>query len=184
MASDAQLCEWVSDKLMILLGYSKGVIVQYVNKLAKECSSAGDLVAKLVEFGFTSSVETHTFAADICAKVPRKASGISNYQKQERDAAMLVQKQSTADEGDNDAGNQTSTSRKGSTIPLSKGQKQFRRKADQDGGEDDGGGEDEKVAKDSGRNVRRRTEEDDEKDGDNSSDEEKERMRDSKKGPS
>jgi pre-mRNA-splicing factor ATP-dependent RNA helicase DHX16 len=44
---------------------------------AKECSSTGDLVGKLVEFGFTSSAETRSFAADIYAKVPRKASGIS-----------------------------------------------------------------------------------------------------------
>ncbi|RLN03996.1 hypothetical protein C2845_PM13G10440 [Panicum miliaceum] len=179
MASDGQLREWVSDKLMTLLGYSKSVVVQYVIRLAKECSSTGDLVGKLVEFGFTSSVETRTFAADIYAKVPRRASGISNYQKQEREAAKLVQKQSTykllADEDDNDADNQTSTSRKSSTIPSSKSRKHFRRKADQDGGDDDD--EDEKVAKDSGRNVRRRTEEEDEEDRDNS-DEEKERIRD------
>jgi hypothetical protein len=44
---------------------------------AKECSSTGDLVGKLVEFGFTSSTETRTFAADIYTKVPRRASGIS-----------------------------------------------------------------------------------------------------------
>jgi pre-mRNA-splicing factor ATP-dependent RNA helicase DHX16 len=112
MAGDGQLREWVSDKLMSLLGYSKSVVVQYVIRLgmrptefrfllldsvtpqiavvlnmrshacvfastAKECSSTGDLVGKLVEFGFTSSVETRTFAADIYAKVPRRASGIS-----------------------------------------------------------------------------------------------------------
>jgi len=179
MASDGQLREWVSDKLMTLLGYSKSVVVQYVIRLAKECSSTGDLVGKLVEFGFTSSVETRTFAADIYAKVPRRASGINNYQRQEREAAKLVQKQSTykllADEDDNDADNQTSTSRKSSTIPSSKSRKHFRRKADQDGGDNDD--EDENVAKDSGRNVRGRTEEEDEEDHDNS-DEEKERIRD------
>lgn len=37
----------------------------------------GDLVGKLVEFGFTSSVETRTFAADIYAKVPRRSSSVS-----------------------------------------------------------------------------------------------------------
>nr|CAB3480716.1 unnamed protein product [Digitaria exilis] len=212
MASDGQLREWVSDKLMTLLGYSKSVVVQYVIRLAKECSSTGDLVGKLVEFGFTSSSETRSFAADIYAKVPRRSSSVSvrfdcpayivrsifqcchslftykmlrfvllqNYQKQEREAAKLVQKQSTykllSDEDDNDADNQTSTSRKGSTIPSSKSRKHFRRKTDQDGGDDDA--DDEKISNDSGRNVRRRTEEDDEKDGDNSSDEEKERIRD------
>jgi len=141
MASDGQLREWVSDKLMTLLGYSKSVVVQYVIRLAKECSSTGDLVGKLVEFGFTSSVETRTFAADIYAKVPRRASSINNYQRQEREAAKLVKKQSTykllADEDDNDADNLTSTSRKSSTIPSSKSRKHFRRKADQDGEDDD-----------------------------------------------
>jgi len=179
MASDGQLREWVSDKLMTLLGYSKSVVVQYVIRLAKECSSTGDLVGKLVEFGFTSSVETRTFAADIYAKVPRRASSINNYQRQEREAAKLVKKQSTykllADEDDNDADNLTSTSQKSSTIPSSKSRKHFRRKADQDGGDNDD--EDENVAKDSGRNVRGRTEEEDEEDHDNS-DEEKERIRD------
>jgi pre-mRNA-splicing factor ATP-dependent RNA helicase DHX16 len=111
MATDGQLREWVSDKLMSLLGYSKNVVVQYVIRLgtlrssssflfmlldsvpllfglfllwdhvrafpAKECSSTGDLVSKLVEFGFTSSAETRTFASDVYAKVPRRASGIS-----------------------------------------------------------------------------------------------------------
>jgi hypothetical protein len=33
MASDGQLREWVSDKLMSLLGYSKNVVVQYVIRL-------------------------------------------------------------------------------------------------------------------------------------------------------
>ena len=64
---------------MSLLGYSKDVVVQYVIRLAKESSSTGDLVGKLVEFGFTSSAETRAFASDIYAKVPRRASDISNY---------------------------------------------------------------------------------------------------------
>ena len=135
----------------------------------------GDLVGKLVEFRFTSSAETHAFASDVYAKVPRRASGISNYQKQEREAAKLVQKQSTyklsANEDDN-TDNQTPTSQKTSTNPSSKSRKHFRRKADQDSGDD------EIVAKDSGRNVRQRTEEEDEEGGDGSSDEENERIRD------
>lgn len=139
---------------------------------AKECSSTSDLVGKLVEFGFTSSTETRSFAADIYTKVPRRASGISvslnfavffvysidtegnyfiadkmlcvaqNYQKQEREAAQLVRKQSTyqllADDDDNDADNQTSTSRQILGNQSSKSRKHFRKKAeDQDGGDDD-----------------------------------------------
>jgi len=100
---------------------------------------------------------------------------LQNYQKQEREAAKLVQKQSTykllADEDDN-TDNQTPTSQKTSTNPSSKSRKHFRRKADQDSGDD------EIVAKNSGRNVHRRTEEEDEEGGDGSSDEENERIRD------
>lgn len=179
MASDGQLRDWVSDKIMSLLGYSKSVVVQYVIRLAKECSSTDVLVGKLVEFGFASSAETRSFAADIYAKVPRKASGISNYQKQEREAAKLVKKQSTykllADEDENDADNHTSTSRQSSANASSKSRKHFRRKAED---QDDGNDDDETIAQDSGRSVRRRTEEVDEDDGDDSSDEEQERIRD------
>ncbi|KAL5231001.1 hypothetical protein ABZP36_029777 [Zizania latifolia] len=179
MASDGQLRDWVSDKLMSLLGYSKSVVVQYVIRLAKECSSTGDLVGKLVEFGFKSSAETRSFATDIYAKVPRKASGISNYQKQEREAANLVKKQSTykllADEDDNDAENLTSTSRQSSANVSSRSRKHFRKKAED---LDDGNGDDETTKQDSGRNVRRRTEEADDEDGDNDTDEEQERIRD------
>lgn len=35
MASDGQLRDWVSDKLMSLLGYSKSVVVQYVIRLGR-----------------------------------------------------------------------------------------------------------------------------------------------------
>jgi pre-mRNA-splicing factor ATP-dependent RNA helicase DHX16 len=34
-------------------------------------------VGKLVEYGFSSTAETRSFAADIYAKVPRKGRGIS-----------------------------------------------------------------------------------------------------------
>lgn len=65
-----------------------------------------------------------------------------NYQKQEREAAKLVRKQSTymllADDDDNDADNQTSTSRQSSVNQSSKSRKHFRKKAeDQDAGDDD-----------------------------------------------
>jgi hypothetical protein len=36
MASDGQLKDWVSDKLMTLLGYSKSVVVQYVIRLGRQ----------------------------------------------------------------------------------------------------------------------------------------------------
>ncbi|EMS57677.1 Putative pre-mRNA-splicing factor ATP-dependent RNA helicase DHX16 [Triticum urartu] len=167
MASDKQLRDWVSDKLMSIQGFSTSVLVHYVIGLAKDSSSAGDLVGKLVEYGFSSSAETSSFAADIYAKVPRKGRGISNYQKQEREAAKLVKKQSTykllADEDDDEVDNHTTSSASAS----SKSRKHFRRKAqDQDDGKDD----DETTAHVSERSVRRRTEEVDDEDGDDTLD--------------
>lgn len=44
---------------------------------AKKSSSPADIAGKLAEFGFPSSVETHKFAEEIVAKVPRKASGLN-----------------------------------------------------------------------------------------------------------
>ncbi|KAM3316812.1 hypothetical protein ACQJBY_034775 [Aegilops geniculata] len=163
MASDKQLRDWVSDKLMSIQGFSTSVLVHYVIGLAKDSSSAGDLVGKLVEYGFSSSAETSSFAADIYAKVPRKGRGVSNYQKQEREAAKLVKKQSTykllADEDDDEVDNHTTSSASAS----SKSRKHFRRKAqDQDDGKDD----DETIAHVSERSVRRRTEEADDEDVD------------------
>lgn len=110
MADESYLRTWVSDKLMSLIGYSKSVAVQYVIRLckhgklfffcsnlrsyfvrkalcfffhalvAKESSSPADLMRKLVEFGFSSSTETHSFAEDMYAKVPHKqaASSVSS----------------------------------------------------------------------------------------------------------
>ncbi|KAK2387739.1 pre-mRNA-splicing factor ATP-dependent RNA helicase DEAH1 [Trifolium repens] len=94
MASDDNLKTWVSDKLMSLLGYSQPTVVQYMIGLSKQATSPGDLVGKLVEFGF-STTDTRTFAEEIFSRVPRRSSGLNQYQKQEREAAMLVRKQGT-----------------------------------------------------------------------------------------
>ncbi|KAL5723084.1 RNA helicase [Ranunculus cassubicifolius] len=93
MADDRQLKTWVSDKLMVLLGYSHSALVPFVIRLAKEGSSPADLVGKLVEYGLPSSAETRSFAQEVFAKVPRKSAGLSNYQKEEKEAAMIARKQ-------------------------------------------------------------------------------------------
>ncbi|XP_045825169.1 pre-mRNA-splicing factor ATP-dependent RNA helicase DEAH1-like isoform X1 [Trifolium pratense] len=94
MASDDNLKTWVSDKLMSLLGYSQPTVVQYMIGLSKQATSPADLVGKLVEFGF-STTDTRTFAEEIFSRVPRRSSGLNQYQKQEREAAMLARKQGT-----------------------------------------------------------------------------------------
>ena len=44
---------------------------------AKEASSPTDVVGKLVEFGLSSSSETHTFAEEIFARVPHKTAVVN-----------------------------------------------------------------------------------------------------------
>ncbi|XP_078430024.1 pre-mRNA-splicing factor ATP-dependent RNA helicase DEAH1-like [Wolffia australiana] len=94
MASDDKLLkQWVSDQLMSLMGYSEPVVVNYVIRISKEASSPGEIVRKLVEYGSPSSAETRSFAEKIFLKVPHRQTGLSDYQKQEKEAASLAKKQ-------------------------------------------------------------------------------------------
>ncbi|XP_050121978.1 pre-mRNA-splicing factor ATP-dependent RNA helicase DEAH1-like isoform X2 [Malus sylvestris] len=102
MGSESNLKTWVSDKLMTLLGYSAAPVVLYIIG-----------ISKLVEYGLSSSAETSAFAEDIFSRVPRKESGLNQYQKQEGEAVMLVRKQKTyalldADGDDDDDGGRSS----------------------------------------------------------------------------
>ncbi|KAL2922318.1 putative pre-mRNA-splicing factor ATP-dependent RNA helicase DEAH6 [Bienertia sinuspersici] len=138
MGTEANLKSWVSDKLMSLLGYSQPTVVQYVIGLTKHASSPGDVVGKLVEFGLSTSKETRDFAEEIYARVPRKNSAVNLYQKQEKEAAMLVRKQRTyqlldADDEDDDmpvAENKSSASVASESKKLDSRKKRFRRKSD------------------------------------------------------
>lgn len=49
----------------------------FTSYAAKESSSPDTLMSKLVEFGFSSSIDTRSFAAEIFAKVPHKQSGLT-----------------------------------------------------------------------------------------------------------
>lgn len=157
MSNESHLKTWVEDKLMSLMGYSKSVVVQYVVRLAKESSSPATLMGKLVEFGFSSSADTRSFAAEIFAKVPHKQSGLSNYEQEEKQAAQFAKKQRSYklldaddDEGDDQVPSSGATSQPGK---VGSHQKRFRKKSETQDSEDDepttiGG---------NGRHVRRRT---------------------------
>uniref|UniRef100_A0A0E0L230 RNA helicase n=1 Tax=Oryza punctata TaxID=4537 RepID=A0A0E0L230_ORYPU len=174
-SDDGQLKTWVSDRLMALLGYSQGVVARFVVRLARECASAGDLAARLIDLGgFPPSPDTAAFAEDVYGRVPRSCgggdAGVSEYQRQMQEAAALAKKQSTfklLNDGDEDG-------EIGVSAPSSSsGRKRFRRKA---ASEDD----EAIVTHDAGRNrnVRRRRspdEEEEEEDGDASEEEEMER---------
>ncbi|KAF5949663.1 hypothetical protein HYC85_011656 [Camellia sinensis] len=113
---EIELKKWVSDKLMLLLGYSKPEIVLYVLGLSEQALSPAELAQQLEDVGLSASSETRSFAEEIFKKVPRDkaSSGLNLYQIQEREAMILARKQRThtileanvdADDSVGDAGN-------------------------------------------------------------------------------
>ncbi|XP_012570929.1 pre-mRNA-splicing factor ATP-dependent RNA helicase DEAH1 [Cicer arietinum] len=181
MASDDNLKTWVSDKLMSLLGYSQPTLVQYMIGLSKQATSPADLMGKLVEFGI-STTDTRAFAEEIFSRVPRRSSGLNQYQKQEREAAMLARKQGTYtilkddDNIDNEyiGGDDKSSITTASTSrkPNSH-KKRFRKKTEAQDDQDDQ--DDEVISrKERERQVKRRTSPDE----DSGSESEEERLKD------
>ncbi|CAK7323257.1 unnamed protein product [Dovyalis caffra] len=173
---DDDLKTWVSDKLIPLLGYSQPTVVQYIIGISKAASSSADVFSQLEAFGLPSSTETHSFAQEIFAKVPRKASGGLNlYQKQEREAAVLARKQKTyqlldADDeegGDDGAGGIDKKSSIASASDRHK--KRFRKKIESEEDEDN------EAESEEARRVKRRTSPDED---DDESESEEERLRD------
>ncbi|KAK6920950.1 DEAD-box helicase, OB fold, partial [Dillenia turbinata] len=143
MGSESSLKAWVSDKLISILGYSQPTVVKYI--IAKQASSPADVVGKLVEFGITASTETRTFAEEIFARVPRKATGLNQYQKQEREAAMLAKKQKSyaildADDDDDDVAAAEFAPSTSVALPSKKADsqnKRYRKKNEDQNNEDD-----------------------------------------------
>ncbi|CAN6347002.1 unnamed protein product [Urochloa humidicola] len=154
---EGQLKTWVSDRLMALLGYSQGIVVRLVLRLARECASAADLEARLVDLGgFPSSPDTAAFAADVYGRLPRRdpgpgAAGISEYQRQVQDAAALARKHSEFKLLDDDE--EEAPVAASSCSNISGGGKRFRKKGVPHAHDDE---EEAAALSDSGRNVRRR----------------------------
>ncbi|MBA0701143.1 hypothetical protein Goari_022256 [Gossypium aridum] len=65
---------WVSDRLLALQGFSTPEFVEYAIGLAKQATSAADVVGKLEEYGLAFSNDLHLFAEEIFSKVPWKVS--------------------------------------------------------------------------------------------------------------
>ncbi|QCE14002.1 pre-mRNA-splicing factor ATP-dependent RNA helicase DHX16 [Vigna unguiculata] len=175
MGGDDSLKTWVSDKLMSLLGYSQPTVVQYMIGLTKQATSPADLVGKLVEFGI-SSMDTHAFAEEIYSRVPRKSSGLNQYQKQEREAVMLARKQKTYtilkadDDSDDESVDKSSITTTSSRRSDNSIKKRFRKKTEVQDDQDD----EVILRKESERQVKRRTSLDDDSD----SESEEERLKD------
>ncbi|ESQ33538.1 hypothetical protein EUTSA_v10006650mg [Eutrema salsugineum] len=174
MASN-DLKTWVSDKLMVLLGYSQTAVVNYLIAMAKKSKSPAELVGELVDYGFSSSGDTRSFAEEIFARVPRKAAGVNLYQQREEEAAMLVRKQKTyalldADDDEDEVVVEKKPSASESRK-SDKGKKRFRKKSGQS---DDS--EDEVSVREDNRHVKRKVSEDE----DDGSESEEEMLRDQK----
>ncbi|KAL6848933.1 hypothetical protein ACP4OV_021516 [Aristida adscensionis] len=153
MDGEGQIKTWVSDRLMALLGYSQGVVVQLVVRLARDCASAGDLAARLVDLGgFPDSAGTAAFAEDVYSRLPRRqgAGGVpSEYQRRMQDAAALARRQGEfklLDEGNDDD--------EAAPPSRSSGAKRFRKRDAI--AEDDADVEEEAALREPGRGVRRR----------------------------
>ncbi|TKY49698.1 putative pre-mRNA-splicing factor ATP-dependent RNA helicase DHX16 [Spatholobus suberectus] len=135
MGRDDSLKTWVSDKLMSLLGYSQPTVVLYMIGLSKKATSPADLAGELVELGI-SSTDSRAFAEEIFSRVPCKSSGLNQYQKQEREAAMLVRKQKTYtilkadDNNDDDYEEKSSIATAASSRKLDNRKKRFRKKTE------------------------------------------------------
>lgn len=99
MAGDS-IKSWVSDKLMVVLGYSQPAVVDYLIAMGKlvltvdfidlimimyltinwvafrdaaqSSRSPSELVSELLDYGFSSD-DALAFSQDICARLPRKA---------------------------------------------------------------------------------------------------------------
>ncbi|XP_078181009.1 pre-mRNA-splicing factor ATP-dependent RNA helicase DEAH1-like [Carex rostrata] len=165
----ADLKKWVEDNLMHLMGYSTALVAQYVIRLAKDAASPTDLTTKLLDYldyGISSSDDLRTFASGLYNKVPHKQSGLSAYQKEERETAKLVRKQMTYkllegdDEDADEATNLNSNSNsKKEKVSSSSSKKRFRKKSEvEETGDDD---EELEIAG-TRQAVRRRTDENDE----------------------
>jgi pre-mRNA-splicing factor ATP-dependent RNA helicase DHX16 len=102
---------------------------------AKKTKSPTELVGELVDYGFSSSGDTRSFAEEIFARVPRKTAGVNLYQKHEAEAAMLVRKQKTYALLDADDDEDEVVVEKKSSVSESrksdKGKKRFRKKSGQ-----------------------------------------------------
>ncbi|MCL7029249.1 hypothetical protein MKW94_019468, partial [Papaver nudicaule] len=139
MAGDGDLKIWVSDKLMAIVNFSQATVIQYVIGLAKQASSANDLNNKLVEFAnLPSTTETRKFAQELYARAPRKSSGLSSYQREEKEAAMSVRKQQSYALLDADTDEEDDDIRIASPKKVDSHKKSFRKKIEnQDDGDDD-----------------------------------------------
>ncbi|KAI5657057.1 hypothetical protein M9H77_25850 [Catharanthus roseus] len=99
MGSD--LRNWVSEKLLSLLGYSEPVLVQYVISLSKQASSSVEIIKGLEEAGPSSAADAHVFAQEIFYRVAHVTSGSNVYPQQEReDAPGRMQKSCSLLEAD------------------------------------------------------------------------------------
>ncbi|KAK7282572.1 hypothetical protein RIF29_11469 [Crotalaria pallida] len=179
---DNNLKTWVSDKLMSVLGYSQPTVIQYVIGLSKRSASPSDLVSQLEGVGFSSSsAETRAFASEIFSMVSRKPSGgLSEYQKQEREAALLVKKQKTYKLLEDDDEEEEDVRGEESKISKSKKgdskKRKFRKKSEVNDDDDDDVEEDKGVLrKERERRGRKRTKRSDD---DYDSESEEERLRD------
>eukprot|EP00884_Botryococcus_braunii_P008381 jgi/Botrbrau1/17544/Bobra.0864s0003.1 len=87
---DRNLEKWVTDELYGLLGFTESALASYVVSLGRKATSAAVLARQLETQGLPASQDTHRFAEQLIAWMPKASKGPSAYQERERKAAAFA----------------------------------------------------------------------------------------------
>ncbi len=66
------LSQWVSGRLMSLLGMSNGTLVDYVIALAAKAKGPDAVASELAGYGLAAGAETDAFARELFSRAPRR----------------------------------------------------------------------------------------------------------------
>ncbi|XP_024374932.1 pre-mRNA-splicing factor ATP-dependent RNA helicase DEAH1 [Physcomitrium patens] len=140
MADEKATRLWVGDQLMNLLGYNTPTTVSFVIGIAKKAKTSRDLISELQSFDFPASQDTERFVQELQSRLPRKNSGLTAYQKAEKESALFVRKQQQYQLLDADDDEEEETARAPAEVTQKeerKRKKHLRRKRDEDVDEDE-----------------------------------------------
>ncbi|CAA2975261.1 pre-mRNA-splicing factor ATP-dependent RNA helicase DEAH1-like isoform X1 [Olea europaea subsp. europaea] len=105
--------------------------------MAKKASSPSEIVNQLIDLGISSSDQTRLFAQEIFTRVEHKTSGPNLYQRQEREAMMLVRKQKTYPLLEDDDDNEDTVSVASQSKKEDSHNKKFRKRSETQNDSDD-----------------------------------------------
>src|SRR5690242_13337941 len=81
---------WVSDNLHDIVGYTDGVVVEYVLGVARTATSEKGLLEKLAEFDVPVTDKTRAFARTLLQKLPGRTAATARRGPSEADRQALA----------------------------------------------------------------------------------------------